>query len=148
MVLAVAALADCGSNVRVVGGSGGASATGGASASGGNPGAGGAGPSTGGAPGHGGTTGTTGTGGSVIPPPPPPSDAGRVNLNGRKALLVVNSASSLDDGELLLQQVLDEHGMTVTLAEAAGPASLATGQNVVIASIRPTPPPSPPPSPP
>ena len=57
-----------------------------------------------------------------------------MNLNGRKALLVVGSAGSLDDGELLLKQVLEEHGMTVTVADATGPAAMATGQNVVIAT--------------
>jgi len=110
--------------------SGGAPGSGGAGTAAGGTAAGGASPATGGSTGRG---GATGSGGSAIPPPPP-GDAGRVSLNGRKALLIVGSTSSLDDGELLLQQVLDEHGMTVTVAGAAGPAAMATGQNVVIAS--------------
>lgn len=136
VIALAAALVGCGPSGGGVGVGGRGGATGGATAAGGTPGTGGAGQASGGAaPAAGGSLGrggTPGTGGSAIPPPPP--DAGRVSLNGRKALLVVGSAASLDDGELILQQVLDEHGLTVTVAEAGGPASMAAGQNVVIAS--------------
>ncbi|HVY37901.1 MAG TPA: hypothetical protein VHM31_08195, partial [Polyangia bacterium] len=94
---------------------------------------GGAGPGSGGGTATGGrlgSGGSPGTGGV----PPVPTDAGRIDLNGRKALLVVGSAGSFDDGELLLKQVLEEHGMTVAVADATGPAAMATGQNVVIAT--------------
>jgi len=136
VIALVATLLGCGPSGggAAAGGRGGGS--GGSTATGGSPGAGGAGQATGGAaPAAGGSPGrggAIGTGGSAIPPAPP--DAGRVSLAGRKALLVVGSAASLDDGELILQQVLDEHGLTVTVAEAGGPASMAAGQNVVIAS--------------
>jgi hypothetical protein len=122
------------------GATGGASATGGTSGAGAGPAGGSNGTGTGGAKSAAG--GTTGTGGRLGSGGPPgnggttivSTDAGRVNLNGRKALLVVGSAGSLDDGELLLKEVLEEHGMTVTVAEPTGPAAMATGQNVVIAT--------------
>ena len=138
LIVLAAACLGCGPSGGGAASGGRSGAPGGATASGGAPdsggastGAGGAGSPAGGSTGR---AGATGTGGAVIPPPPPSSDAGHVSLNGRKALLVVGSAGSLDDGELLLQQVLDEHGMTVTVADATGPASTAAGQNVVIAS--------------
>ncbi|MES1164579.1 MAG: hypothetical protein ABUR63_02375, partial [Verrucomicrobiota bacterium] len=114
--------------------------TGAAGAGAGAPTGGSSGTGSGGAkPGSGGSVGTGGRLGSGGAPgaggtTTVPTDAGRVNLNGRKALLVVGSAGSLDDGELLLKEVLEEHGMTVTVADPTGPSAMATGQNVVIAT--------------
>ncbi len=125
-------------------GTGGATATGGSTghggttgtggtATGGTPGAGGA-HATGGTPGTGGTTtsgsggaGTsgTGTGGTTTGP---------IDLTGRKALLVVDSPSSMSDGETIVEEVLQERGMVVTVGASTGPASLAAGQNVVVVS--------------
>jgi len=76
----------------------------------------------GGTTGNAGSTGSGGTGG------------GPVTLNGRKALLVVDNTGSLDDGETILKLTLENKGMTVTLAPGTGPATLATGQNVVLVS--------------
>ena len=59
---------------------------------------------------------------------------GPVNLNGRKALLVVDNTGSLDDGETILKLTLENKEMVVTLSPGTGPASLATGQNVVLVS--------------
>ncbi|HZL19171.1 MAG TPA: hypothetical protein VFG23_15655 [Polyangia bacterium] len=74
-----------------------------------------------------GTTGAAGTGGAT--------DAGvPVDLTGRKALLLVDSPSSPSDGETILQEVLSERGMVVTIGASTGPASLATGQNVIVVS--------------
>jgi hypothetical protein len=53
---------------------------------------------------------------------------------GKKVLYVVDNPGSLDDGDIILRQVLEGRGMTVTLAGPTGPASLATGQNVVMVS--------------
>ncbi len=61
-------------------------------------------------------------------------DAGTVDLTGRKALFIVDSPAALSDGETLVQEILQEQGMVVTLGPATGPASLATGQNVIVAS--------------
>ena len=74
-----------------------------------------------------GTAGTTGAAGTT-------GGRGPVNLNGRKALLVVDNPGSLDDGETILKLTLENKGMTVTLAPGTGPATLATGQNVVLVS--------------
>jgi collagen type VII alpha len=78
-----------------------------------------------------GTTGTTGVAGTIGT-----TDGGitAVDLTGRKALLLVDSPSSPSDGETLLQQVLQERGMVVTIGASTGPASLATGQNVIVVS--------------
>ncbi len=99
---------------------GGKSGTGGASATGGSVG-------TGGSPGSVGTGGTSGAAGSS-------GTTGPIDLTGRKALLVVDSPSSLADGEVILQEVLEERGLVVTVGASTGPASLASGQNVVIVS--------------
>ena len=62
-------------------------------------------------------------------------DAGApVNLGGRRALFIVDNPTSLDDGDLALQTVLMTKGMIVTLGTVTGPASLAAGQDVIIAS--------------
>jgi hypothetical protein len=74
-----------------------------------------------------GTTGVAGTTGSGGAPPP-------VDLTGRQALLLVDSPSSPADGEVILQETLEERGMVVTLGASTGPASLATGQNVIVVS--------------
>lgn len=99
-------------------GRGGTTGSGGTTGTAGRGGSGGSGGSTGSA----GSTGGGGTGG------------GPVNLNGRKALLVVDNTGSLDDGETILKLTLENKGMTVTLAPGTGPATLATGQNVVLVS--------------
>ncbi len=80
-----------------------------------------------GSAGRGGTTGSAGsTGGG--------GTGGPVTLDGRKALLVVDNTGSLDDGEVILKLTLENKGMIVTLAPGTGPATLATGQNVVLVS--------------
>jgi hypothetical protein len=116
------------------GGTSGTTGTGGAAAAAGEGGAVG----SGGAPASGGTTGTggtpvTGTGGAPVTN----SDAGvtgPIDLTGRKALLVVDSPSSPSDNETILQEVLEERGMVVTVGASTGPASLAAGMNVVVVS--------------
>jgi hypothetical protein len=110
------------------GGGGGGGATGGGGASGGGgagPGSGGS--AAGGATGTGGAGGLSGTGMEV--------DAGmRVDLTGRKALYIVDNTASPSTGDALLAELLKLRGMTVTFADVTGPASMATGQDVVIAS--------------
>jgi len=105
-------------------GSAGATGTGGRGGNSGTAGTGTAGTTgtgTGGATGTG-TAGATGTGG------------GPVDLNGRKALLLVDNPSSPDAGEVILQMTLQNRGMTVTIGAGTGPASLANGQNVIVVS--------------
>ena len=60
--------------------------------------------------------------------------SGPIDLTGRKALLVVDSPSSMSDGETIVEEVLQERGMVVTVGASTGPASLAAGQNVVVVS--------------
>ena len=60
------------------------------------------------------------------------SDAGA--LVGRGALLVLGDPAALTSGETALKVDLESRGMVVTLAPASGPPSLASGQNVIIAS--------------
>ena len=48
--------------------------------------------------------------------------------------MVVDNPGSLDDGETILKLTLENKGMMVTLAPGTGPATLATGQNVVLVS--------------
>jgi hypothetical protein len=75
-----------------------------------------------------GTTGAAGTGSTVD------GGAAPVDLNGKRVLYVVDDPSSIDTGDAILQQVLQERGMIVTFAPSTGPASLATGQNLVLVS--------------
>ena len=76
-----------------------------------------------------GVAGATGTGGRIS------GDAGtRPDLTGRKALFIVDDPSSIDDGDAMLKSLLEVRGMTVTYAPATGPASLATGYQLVIGS--------------
>jgi hypothetical protein len=104
------------------GGSGaGGSATGGATGTGGRGGTGGS------STGAGGVTGTGGTGTTMG------SGSTRVDLTGKKALIIVDSPTSLDDGEILLQQVLQVRGMTVAIGGVTD-AAMATGQNVILIS--------------
>jgi hypothetical protein len=91
---------------------------------------------TAGTVGRGGTTGTAGTIGmtgvagiSGVGGAPAP-----VDLTGRKALLLVDSPSSPSTGEVILQETLQGRGMIVTIGASTGPASLATGQNVIVVS--------------
>ena len=83
--------------------------------------------------GAGGTTsslgGATGGGGQIA------ADAGaRPDLTGKKALFLVDSASSPDDGEALILSLLQIRGMDVTLGDATTPASMATGFVMVVLS--------------
>jgi hypothetical protein len=55
-------------------------------------------------------------------------------LSGKKALFVVLAPNALDDGDAALIADLQARGMTVTLATAAGPSSLAAGQDLIIGS--------------
>jgi hypothetical protein len=74
--------------------------------------------------------GATGLGGQVANP-----DAGiRPDLAGRKALFIVSSPSSLDDGDVLIQQLLEIRGMTVTYGTLTTPAAMAAGYNLMILS--------------
>jgi hypothetical protein len=133
-------------------GTGGAVATGGTTGKGGTTGTGGAAGASGatgatgkggaagggGAPASGGTTGTggasaTGSGGATVATDGG-APAGPIDLTGRKVLLVVDSPSSMSDGENILMQVLEERGMVVTVGASTGPASLAAGMNVVVVS--------------
>jgi hypothetical protein len=111
-------------------GASGTAGRGGTTGTAGSSGAAGRGGATGGAgsTGRGGTTGTAGSTGSGG------AGAGPVNLNGRKALLVVDNTGSLDDGEIILRLTLENRGMIVTLSPGTGPATLANGQNVVLVS--------------
>jgi len=104
------------------GGKGGSTATGGATGKGGAGGSGGA-TGTGGVVATGGATGTGNMGGATA----------RVDLTGKKALIIVDSPTSPDDGEIVLQQVLQVRGMTATFA-AVTDAAMATGQNVLLVS--------------
>jgi hypothetical protein len=118
---------------------GGAGTTGAGGSSTGTGGTTGPGPGTGGTTGGGGRTGVggssgvggaTGVGGHIVS-----GDAGtRPDLTGRKALFIVDNPSSLDDGDVQIQQLLEVRGMTVTYGTVTGPASLATGYNLVIGS--------------
>jgi hypothetical protein len=107
------------------GAAGGAPAKGGATGSGGTPASGGA-TGTGGTPATGGATGAAGGGGSTA--------GGPIDLTGRKALFLVDSPSSPSDNEVIVQEVLEERGLVVTVGASTGPASLAAGMNVVVVS--------------
>jgi hypothetical protein len=119
-----------------VSGTGGTAATGGASGHGGTGGTGttgtGGAHATGGAPGTGGTTGIAGTSGSGSGGSG--TTTGSIDLTGRKALLVVDSPSSMSDGETIVEEVLQERGLVVTVGASTGPASLAAGQSLVVVS--------------
>ena len=80
-----------------------------------------------GAAGRGGTTGAAGTIGSA-------GAGGPVNLDGKKALFILDDPGSPDDGDIVLRQLMEVRGMTVTYGPPTGPATLASGQNVVIVS--------------
>jgi hypothetical protein len=119
------------------GAAGGSTGAGGsASGNGGTTGAAGRGGTTGaagsgGAAGRGGSGGTsTGAAGNTGAGGGPP----RVDLDGKKALIVVDSPSSLDDGDVILGMSLQVRGLTVTFGPATGPASIADGMNVVLIS--------------
>jgi hypothetical protein len=107
---------------------GGATGTGGTKAAGGAPGTGGA-TSTGGTIGTGGITatgGATGTGGATT--------TGPIDLTGRKVLLLVDSPTSMSTGETIVSETLQERGLVVTVGASTGPASLASGMNLVVVS--------------
>jgi hypothetical protein len=86
---------------------------------GGGRGAGGAG--QGGAPGLGGATGN-------------PDGGARPDLTGRKALFIVKSTGSLDDGDVLIQELLELRGMTVTYGDLTTPPAMAASYNLMILS--------------
>jgi hypothetical protein len=125
-------------------GTGGATPTGGSTGHGGTTGTGGTGIATGGTPGTGGahaTGGTPGTGGTTTTGTGGTSGSGSggtttgpIDLTGRKALLVVDSPTSMSTGETIVEEALQERGMVVTVGASTGPASLAAGQNVVVVS--------------
>jgi len=123
-----------GGGTGVTTGTGGSSTTGrgGGGGGGGSTGAGGQGGTTAAGGSGGGQGGSTGAGGA--PTTDPDASVPRVDLSGRKALFIVSSPTSLDTGDATIQQLLQIRGMIVTFATEAGPASLATGQNVVIGS--------------
>jgi hypothetical protein len=132
-------------------GAGGSSGAGGASSAGtggtagsGNGGSGAGGASSAGTGGHGGAGGSstagTGGGGGGVTGAGGTAGAGntgggvpRVDLTGKKALIIVDSPSSPDDGEVVLQQVLQVRGMTATFA-AVTDGAMAAGQNVLLVS--------------
>ncbi len=84
--------------------------------------------------GAGGTTtssgGATGSGGQTAN-----ADAGsRPDLTGKKALFIVDSPSSLDDGDVVVQQLLEIRGMTVTYGDVTTPAATAATYNLILIS--------------
>jgi hypothetical protein len=87
---------------------------------------GGGGRGTGGA----GVGGATGSGGAM----PNPDGGTRPDLTGRKALFIVKDSASLDDGDVLIQQLLEIRGMTVTYGTLATPPAMAAGFNLMILS--------------
>jgi hypothetical protein len=102
-----------GTGGKITGG-GGAVVTGG-----GGRGAGGAG--QGGAPGLGGATAN-------------PDGGARPDLTGRKALFIVKATGSLDDGDVLIQELLELRGMTVTYGDLTTPPAMAASYNLMILS--------------
>jgi hypothetical protein len=137
-----------GSSGGGTGGSGSAGSTGaggngtaGGNGSGGNvSGSGGATTSSGGRTGTGGSGaggmtatgsgGAPGVGGHIAT-----GDAGtRPDLTGRTALFIVDNPSGLDDGDVLIEQLLQIRGMTVTFGTVATPPAMASNFNVVIMS--------------
>ncbi len=140
-----------GSSGGGTGGSGSAASTGGGSGgSNGSAGSDGSGGTTGGSGGattsSGGRTGTAGsgaggmtttgsggapgTGGHV-----PSGDAGtRPDLTGRTALFIVDDPNSLDDGDVLIEELLQIRGMTVTFGSIATPPAMASSFNMLIIS--------------
>ena len=122
------------------GGTGGSNGTAGGNGSGGTTsGAGGATTSSGGrtgtaGSGAGGMTtgsgGTPGSGGHI-----PNGDAGtRPDLTGRTALFIVDDPNSLDDGDVLIEELLQIRGMTVTFGSIATPPAMASNFSMVIIS--------------
>jgi hypothetical protein len=88
---------------------------------------GGGGRGTGGGQGQGGATGLGGATGN-------PDGGARPDLTGRKALFIVKSPSSLDDGDVLIQQLLELRGMTVTYGDVTTPPAMAASYNLMILS--------------
>ena len=77
-----------------------------------------------------GSGGAPGVGGHVVS-----GDAGtRPDLTGRTALFIVDNPSGLDDGDVLIEQLLQIRGMTVTFGTVATPPAMASNFNVVIMS--------------
>jgi hypothetical protein len=74
--------------------------------------------------------GAPGTGGHVAS-----GDAGtRPDLTGRTALFIVSDPNSLDDGDVLIEELLQIRGMTVTFGTIATPPAMASNFNMVIIS--------------
>ncbi len=63
-----------------------------------------------------------------------PDGGSRPDLTGRKALFIVKSTGSLDDGDVLIQQLLEVRGMTVTYGDVSTPAAMASNYNLMILS--------------
>lgn len=62
-------------------------------------------------------------------------DAGtRPDLTGRTALFIVDDPNSLDDGDVLIEELLQIRGMTVTFGSIATPPAMASNFNMVIIS--------------
>jgi len=77
-----------------------------------------------------GAGGVPGVGGASASP-----DAGaRPDLTGKKALFIVSSPSGPDDGEVMIQELLEVRGMIVTLGDDATPPAMASGYDVVVLS--------------
>lgn len=105
-----------GSGGMTTGNSGGRTTTGGSGPSG-----------SGGAP-------TPGSGGSTTPTGGVPGTIMRVDLTGKKVLMVIGSPSSPATGDAALRDVLTGKGMVVTLADAETVNPAAATMNVLIGS--------------
>jgi hypothetical protein len=63
------------------------------------------------------------------------ADAGsRPDLTGKKALFIVDDPNSLDDGDIVVQQLLEIRGMTVTYGAITTPAATAGTYNLILIS--------------
>jgi hypothetical protein len=118
-------------------GSGGATSLGGtatggrvASASGGSPSAAASGGASGGVP-----VGSSG-GSAPIPVASSGGSAGttKVDLTGKKVLLVVDDPASLDDGDQMLSDLMAARGMVVKVGAATPADASAATQNLIVAS--------------
>jgi hypothetical protein len=126
--------APAGSNAGTGGaGAAGVASTGGTAAPGGSGGSSASG--TGGAIGGGintGSGGTAGTGGA-------PTGSGiihPIDLTGKKVLFIVDDPSSLDDGDIMLRDMMAARGMVVTLASTTAPpaAVVVSSQDLIVGS--------------
>ncbi len=95
--------------------------------------------------GTGGTTSTTGTGGgavasggttgTTVPPPTTGGTIAKVDLKGKRVLFIVDDPASLDDGDIMLRDILAVgRDMVVTMGDTAGVNPEAATMNLIIAS--------------